>query len=41
MVPLIVELSGCVAEWRINLCGKTLKVNAEQSRVMIGRTGGR
>ena len=40
MSPTIEELGRSVAEWRVSLLGKELKVNAAKYRVMVDSSGG-
>ena len=41
MAPTMEPLGRCVAEWRVSLLDKGLKVNAGKSRVMVGSSGGK
>ena len=41
MAPSMEQLCRRVAEWRVSLLDKGLKVNAGKSKVMVGSSGGR
>ena len=41
MAPTMEQLGRRVADWRANLVGKGLKVNAGKSKVMVGSSGGK
>ena len=41
MAPTMEQLDRRVAEWKISLLCKGLKVNSRQSKVMVGRSGGK
>ena len=40
MAPTMKQLGRGVAEWRVRLLDKGLKVNAGKSKVMVGTSGG-
>ena len=41
MVPTMEQHDRRVAEWRISIIDKGLKVNAEKSKVIVGSSGGK
>ena len=41
MAPTMEQLCKIVAEWRASLLGKGLKVNAGNTKVMVGSSGGK
>ena len=41
MAPTMEQLGRRVADWRVSLLGKGLKVNAGKSKVMVGSSGGK
>ena len=41
MAPTMEQLGSRVADWRVSLLGKGLKVNTGKSKVMVGRSGGK
>ena len=41
MAPIVEQLARGVAEWRVGLLDKGLKVNSEKSKVMVGSSVGK
>ena len=41
MAPTMEQLCRCVAEWRVSLLDKGLKVNTENTKVLVGSSGGK